>query len=161
MNGIQLVKQIFAESSGPYLLGQIAVRCANNSHIDRDLLVASDWLDVPLLNDFKQLGLAFKLDGCYVIQENHPAVSRAEASHRIMSTAGEGPLAMPKKLAPEELAHQSPTVDGHERHFSAPARRMNGPRDSTLTGSGRTRDENICIALGNSFDAVSDLLRPR
>src|SRR5690606_37590833 len=98
-----------------HLLREVAVGAAHDADVDGDRVLAADRLDLALLEDAQELGLEIERQLPQLVEEDRPAVRRAERAVRRLERAGERALLVAEQRRLDEARRDRAAVDDDER----------------------------------------------
>ena len=155
---VDAVHQVFAEIAGLDHLGQVAVRGADDAHIDLERVVVADAADFAAFQHAQQLGLHALGQLADFVEKNRAAVSHFEQADAMVVGAGERAFAMAEQLAFDQRLGQCAAVDRDERLLAAEALLMHGAGDQLLAGAGFAQDQHRRVRRRDLVDQPLDLL---
>src|SRR4029077_20842522 len=109
-------------------------------HLDR--LIPSDPLELPLLQNAKDLDLDHGRNLSDLVEKDRPAVSVFELADLRPDRARERSPLVAEQLALEQFERQSSAVDGEESLVPARAGSMNGPGHELFAGARLAGDQD-------------------
>ena len=154
-------KEVLAEGLCLNHVLQIAIRCADDAHVDRNLLAASQPLDDTLLKEAQHLRLHGKRHVAELVQEEGASLSRFDFAFRTLVGAGERAFLVAKQLAFDKRLGDRVTVDRNERLVRARRQVMDGARDDLLAGAALTLEQAGQVGRGDLFDLATDFEHDR
>ena len=116
---IQAVEQIVAEGALGHLFFQVAVRCADDSHIGVEGFVSAHTGEFPFLQNTQEFALHLERHFADFVEEESSFVALLEAADALGGGAGERAFLVTEKLALKEVFGDGGAVDGEES-FVAP-----------------------------------------
>ena len=119
---------------------QIAMRGANDAHIDVDRLVLADAANLAALQHAQQLGLHRFGQLADFVEKDRAAVGDFEQADAMLVGAGERAFAMAEQLAFDQRLGQRAAIDRHKRHLGPRALLVNGAGDQLLAGAGLAQE---------------------
>src|SRR5208282_3673052 len=132
---VQTIIEIVAELPlGDHPL-EIAVRRADDAHIDLQRLAAAEPLDDLVLEEAQQLGLHAHRNVADLVEEHRSAVGALDLPDGLLDSAGEGALLVAEELALEQGLRDRGAIDGDEGPPRTRAELMDGLRQHLLAGS--------------------------
>src|SRR5271157_2977530 len=161
LEGVEAEEQVLAKELVLHHLAKIAVRGAENAHVDPKGLVFAHAADLSRLEEPQQLDLHALVKLADLVEEERAAIGDFEKPLAIGIGAGEGPLAMAEELALDQVLGQRAAVDGDERAAGAVALLVEAARDQFLAGPGLAQDHNGGLGGRDRIDQAPDLLHGR
>src|SRR6185369_8608645 len=149
---IEPVKQVFTELAISDRFPQIPVGSSDDPHIDLDGAGAAKSLELPVLNDPKQLALQLQWHLADFVEKYGAAVRQLEASDLPGIRSGERTPFPAEKLAFHQGCRQCRTVDRYQWLSLAIATAVDGACYHSLTGAGLAKEKNGRIHGCNLFD---------
>ena len=131
-NDIEAVIQILAKFPLLNGLGEVPVRCGNDSHVGPARFVFSDPVVFPLLEQPEKLCLDFQRKLADFIQKKSAAIRGGDLSFRIGMSTGEGTPDMAEEFALEEFAGEAWAAHGDEGPVGHGAQLMDAARQLAL-----------------------------
>ena len=113
---VDAVHQVFAEVAGRDHFGQVAVRGADDAHVDGERFVFADAADFAAFQHAQQLGLHRLGQLADFVEKDRAAVGDFEQADAMLVGPGERAFAMAEQLAFDQRFGQRAAVDRHERH---------------------------------------------
>ena len=93
---------------------QVAVRCTEDAHVDRNLPLGADRTHRLFLDDSQQLDLHVQGKLGDLVQEQRAALGGLKQPVLVCSGAREAALAMSEELAFHQFRRNGPAVDRHK-----------------------------------------------
>src|SRR5690554_1601559 len=125
---IQPVKEIFPKASLAHLFFKIAVCRGDHAHVDRDLALTPDGPHGALLKRSEQFHLKLARELSNLIEEERPAIRRAEEPLFELMCSRERPALMPKKLTLHQAPWERAAVHRDKGRVPPRAHAVNRPR---------------------------------
>src|SRR5690606_35146822 len=131
----EAVIDIFPQPPLLQRLLHVLVRGRDDPDVDRDLLLAAEPPERPLLERPQQLDLDVRLHLRDLIQEERAAVRELEAARLFVDRAGERALFVAEELVLEDLPREGAAVHRDEGPLLAGRLLVYGPGDQLLAGA--------------------------
>jgi hypothetical protein len=112
-------EEIVSEGAISDRLLEIAVRRTDDTDIDFDRRRPADPLEIPFLQDAKDLGLDPVLQLSDLVEEHGASIGELESTDLPRARAGEGSLLVPEELVLDQSRGNRRAVDGNERARTA------------------------------------------
>src|SRR5690606_19762978 len=137
---------------------EIAVGRGHHSTVDRELDVAADRTNGPLLQDPQQLDLGGRIELADLVQEQRAALGDVEHAPPIAGGSGERPLDVTEQLGLHQLLGDRPAVDRHEWTGGSIGEVVERPGDQLLASAGLAADQHVGPGGRDPPDQLEDLL---
>ena len=153
--------EVFPEGSLCDRRLEITVGRRHQAHVARDLRIAADRPDCPLLQDPQKLGLQGEWQFADLVEQERPAIGLNEEAGAGRAGVGEGAAHVPEQLTFQQRLGYGGTVDGDEGASAAPAAFVERARDELLTGAALAGDEHGGIRVRDPFEEIIHRLHGR
>src|SRR6476620_205491 len=157
-NHVQAIKEILAELPLRDLLFEVLVRCADDSHIRPNRLVASHPRKLPLLQHAQDLALDLERHFSNLIEKKCTLIALLETPDSLAVRSRERPLFVTKKLALQQVLRDRRTVDSQKAFVAPRAVIVDRPCHQFLPGTAFPRDHHRRITGSHAANHFEDLL---
>src|SRR5262245_15290848 len=153
---IQTVEKICPKRTCGDGAPQVPVRRRQDPHVHGDRLIASDALELTLLEDPQQLGLKFEGKAADLVEKHRAAVLELEASDAAAQSTGERASLVAEELALQQIRWNRRTAEPDERVRNATASAMEGAGDELLPRSRLPMNEHGGVDRRHGLDVFQD-----
>src|SRR5271170_265913 len=136
----QPIVEVLTELSLGDGLAKVAVGGGDDAHVHFDRHVATDSLELQLLQDAQELGLNFQRDFANLVKKNRPPMRKLETADVLRDRPAKRPAFVAKQLTFDQPCRQRRTVYLDKWLIPAAACGMERARDQLLAGSRLTRN---------------------
>ena len=133
---VQSKIEVLAESPGRHLVAECPVGRRNDAHVDVQRPIATDALELPLLQDTQEFALQLQGYLADLVEKQRAAIGKLEATDTVTMRTCKSAFDMAKELAFEQLLRDRGAVDLDERTIGALAPAVYFPRDQFLADAG-------------------------
>ncbi len=124
-------------------LAEIGLRRRDHAHVDRDLVVGAQALDLAFLQHAQELHLEAHGHALDLVEQQGAAVGMLELADPLLGGIGEGADLMAEQLALEQRLGQAAAIDRDEVAFAPLAVVVQAARDELLARSGLADDHHV------------------
>ncbi len=136
------VVKIFAERSLFYHFREIAVCCADEAHVQLDLLLRAEPFDAVRFQKSQQLHLRREIDFADFVKKKRAAVRRFKAPDPPLCRAGERAFLVAENFAFQERRRYRRAVHGDKRLFRSRRTLVNELREKLFAGARFAEKQN-------------------
>ena len=137
------------------------MRGRDDPHVDVDGRLASDALDLMVLQHAEQPHLGGKRQFADLVEKERAAIGPLEPALMLLSGSRKTPLLMAEQLGIDQFGGNRPAVDPDEGAVGPLRPRMNRPRHHLLAGARLAEDQHGEVRRGDEFHPLHDVPEAR
>src|SRR5262245_52117318 len=152
LNDLQAIVEVFTKIAAHHHLLEVAVGRGHDAHVDVNLLVASEFRELRVLQHVQQLCLQRRFHLADLVEEDRAAVRLLEFADARRRRTRECTLLVAEQLAFEQFRGKRGAVHFDERLVAPRGALMNRTGDELFTDAAFTANQHGDVAVGHLLD---------